>query len=72
MKSLEKIYDSPMQNYENENKTISKDENIEKEKLQNEEIINKTLNDPSTKRYIDILTNNKMTYAVEDKYGNNI
>ena len=71
MKSLEKIYDSPMQNSENENKTISKDENIEKEKLQNEEIINKTLNDPSTKRYIDILTNNKMTYAGEDKYGNN-
>ena len=71
MKSLRKTYDSPMQNSENENMMMSKDDNIEKEKLQNEEIINKTLNDPSTKRYIDILTNNKMTYAGEDKYGNN-
>ena len=71
MKSLRKTYDSPMQNSENENMIISKEENIEKENLQNEEIINKTLNDPSTKRYINILTNDKMTYTGEDKYGNN-
>ena len=59
-----------MQNSENENMIIPKEENIEKEKLQNEEIINK-LNDPLTKRYIDILTNDKMTHTREDKYGNN-
>ena len=49
---------------------------IEEEELsdfikdKNEEIINKTLNDPRTKKNIEILTNNNITLASEDKYGN--
>ena len=37
----------------------------------NEDIIDKTLNDPRIKKNLEILTNNNITLASEDKYGNN-
>ena len=59
------------ENSQEDEKETEKDEMSDIIKKQNEDIIDKTLNDPRIKKNLEILTNNKITLASEDKFGNN-